>query len=250
MGKLSKKQKDRIIQLDAEGYTHKEIAETTGHDPKTVSKVLREENKLTLKTEVYSTAFQIFEKGGNAIDAVKDLNIQPAVARSLFEEYLSLRPSVDVDTSNSMSVEFEVFSRKRWLTDQCEMLLGVLDCFVVELVTERKRLEDRVAFLQSRIGGLDSTRDLAEVEALLVSLESELKRLLDDEHRVHEKKKVDEEMRRQREKEKRFEWMVGRVMSKGYSKRGAEKFVQERAVSLKGGLQGVYKILSKLEKMR
>ena len=44
--------------------------------------------------------------------------------------------------------------------------------------------------------------------------------------------------------------MVGRVMSKGYSRGGAEKFVRERALSLKGGLQGMYKIMSKLEKMR
>jgi hypothetical protein len=145
---------------------------------------------------------------------------------------------------------FEAYTKKGQQTEQGQMLLRVLDCTKAELMSKRSVLEDRVTFLLSKVKGLGSMSELDELGALLDSLGSEVEGLLSEEDRVRERRRVVEEQRKQQEKEKKMKWMVERVKSKGYSRRGAEKFVRERALYLKGGLQGVYKIMSKLEKMQ
>lgn len=224
MGRLSKEKRDKIDEMVRDGFTQTEIAKKMGCS---VSTVQRRRNALRPGTtgsdpdarEVYSNAFRIFENGGSAVDVVTALNVVPNEAKSLYEDYLSLNSGIgDEDEPISVSFEFEVYTKKGQLTEQGQMLLGVLDCTKAELMSKRSVLEDRITFLLSKVEGLSSRSELDELGALLDSLESEVEGLLSEENRVRERRRVVEEQRKQRENEKRFEWMVGRVISKGYSR--------------------------------
>ena len=109
MGRLSKKALDEVDEMILAGYTQSEIAKKHNISVSTVQRRRKAlQNRTTeagsaeSEREVYSAAFRIFGKGGNAVDVVKALNVKPSEARELEEWHVSLNSrSKDMDASNT-----------------------------------------------------------------------------------------------------------------------------------------------------
>ncbi|MFQ6081354.1 MAG: hypothetical protein ACE5OW_06780 [Candidatus Bathyarchaeia archaeon] len=248
--KVTKDQVDRIVYLrDKMNWPWYRISEDVGLSEKTCQKHYRlrkaeEEERPRGEGELHAEAFHLFDRGGRAGDAVRELKIPVEKAEELYTKYLETgKQDRDLgETGQSLSEEYKIFKKRGVLRRRCQKLLGMLHCQFEEPLTDKRDLvKERISFLQEKVEGAGELNDLKKLEELLELEKEEIKALLDRDRKLYEK-------RREGEREAKKKWIIQRRMNRGMSKEEAEKSLQRQSQHFERGLEGVYNYERQMER--
>ncbi|MFQ6076840.1 MAG: hypothetical protein ACE5Z5_12045 [Candidatus Bathyarchaeia archaeon] len=246
--KVTKEQVDRIVYLrDEEKWPWKRISGNLGLDEKTCRKhyALRKAERGPPRGEgaLQAEAFKLFDQGGRPDDAVRQLQIPLEDAKQLYEEYLEMKEQEEGRGEElPVSEEYEAFKRRESLAHMCDELLDMLDVqFEDTLTGEGDLMRKSITFLKERLQGVMNLGEIEKLRELLKSERRKIKALLKRDNELYEK-------RREREKERKKEWVIRSWMDQGMSEEEARKHLEEMIDLHEDGSEGVYRLEKEMER--